>query len=99
MIKEYEITVDGLSNGNAVAQPFNIKVHAMQYDSNAGFSKLTVGTCTCKDDNNYFVNDEVANILTYELPAVSTSKNDDLVATLEVLLEAKYPGKWAAVAE
>lgn len=95
MYKEYEITQDGLSNGNAIVQPFQVKVHAMNYNSIPGFSKLKVGTCTCKVDGQNFVNDDISNVLEFDLPAITTSKNADLVATIEVLLEEKYPGNWA----
>jgi hypothetical protein len=31
----------------------------------------------------------------FELPVMTSSKNSDLAATVEVLLEEKYPGNWS----
>jgi len=90
MIKEYTITVDGLSNGNVITQPFKVKVYAMQYEK-----VLTIGTCTCNANDVECDNDDVQKTEKYDLPALSSSKNADLSNTIEVLLEEKYPGNWS----
>jgi hypothetical protein len=76
-----------------------VKVHDVNYTSNPGFSKMKIGTCTCKDDSKYFINDDIPNVLEFDLPVITTSKNADLVSTLEVLLEEKYPGNWTVITE
>jgi hypothetical protein len=90
MIKEYTITVDGLSNGNVIAQPFKVKIHAMQYGT-----KLTLGTCTCNSEDVECINDDIENTPIFDFPVITTSKQADLAATIEVLLEEKYPGNWS----
>jgi hypothetical protein len=94
-MKTYTITTDGSSNGNLIAQPFTIEVVGMNYIDENGISKLIVSTCCENQSGNHCVNDDVAAVLNYELPVMSSSKNADLAATLEVLLEQVYPGAWS----
>ena len=90
MIKEYTVTTNGSSNGNVIAQPFKVKIHAMQYGE-----VLTIGACTCNANDVECDNDDIQKTEKYDLPVLSSSKNADLSNTIEVLLEEKYPGNWS----
>jgi len=94
-MKTYTITQNGSSNGNAIAQPFTIEVHMMIYRDNEAGSRLDISVCTKNGGDDPCDNDDIPNVTSYDLPAMSTSKNNDLSNTLEVLLEEKYPGKWS----
>lgn len=89
--KEYTITVDGSSHENVIKAPFKIMVNDINYNG----SKMVLGTCTCPSVGVNCHNDDVDSILINELPEMSSSKNADLSATIEVLLESKYPGNWS----
>lgn len=95
MYKEYEITVNGKSNGNVILAPFKIMVHSMNYNAIDGFNKLKVASCTCNSLEKNCANDDIKSVEEFDLPVISTSKNADLVATFEALLEEKYPGNWS----
>jgi hypothetical protein len=94
-MKTYTITTDGSSSGNVIAQPFTITVTSMNYIDENGISRLQIGTCCENSLGNHCVNDDVAPVLNYDLPSMSASKNADLAATLEVLLQEVYPDNWS----
>ena len=91
MIKEYTITTNGLSDGNVITQPFKIEVKMIQYHSDS----FTLELCTCNSIGKNCVNDDIKDILQFDLPPMSSSKNADLSSTLEVALQAAYPGAWS----
>jgi len=93
MLKKYTITQNGLSNGNEIHSPFEIMVTQMIYNSNT--SKLVLAVCTCNNEGVPCDNDDIANILNYDLPSLSSTKSTDLKNSIEVLLEETYPGNWS----
>jgi hypothetical protein len=104
MLAKYTVTQNGLSNGNVIAQPFSIEVHAMMYRSEevpddegnpVVESDLTIVVCTKNGANNACDNDNIPNSNLYDLPLMSASKNSDLTATIEVDLTAAYGANWS----
>jgi len=93
-MKTYTITTDGTSNGNAIAQPFTIEVTQMIYNDNQFAQSLTVGVITKNGSDVGCHNDAISNSNTFDLPAMSSSKDSDL-SGFEALLEEKYPGNWS----
>jgi hypothetical protein len=94
-MKTYTITTDGMSNGNVIAQPFTIKVEQMIYADNEYASKLIVSLCTMNGSDCVCANDDIPSQNKFELPVMTSSKNSDLAATVEVLLQEVYPGNWS----
>jgi hypothetical protein len=90
MIKEYTITTNGMSKGNVITAPFKVQVNVMDYKN-----VLKVCVCTVNGTNVVCDNDDITGVLTYGLPALTSSKEADLTATIEVLLEEVYPGAWS----
>ena len=91
MLASYTITQNGTSNGNIISQPFTIEVHNMYYRSD----RLDVLSCTKNGSDVACVNDDIADALSFDLPAMSSSKNADLTATFETALTAAYGGNWS----
>lgn len=94
-MKTYTITQNGNSNGNVIAQPFIIEVHKIEYIDANGVSTTRISTCTKNGSDVPCHNDDIASSKDYDLQGMSSSKNADLAATLEVDLEAAYPGNWS----
>lgn len=94
-MKTYTITQNGSSNGNIISQPFTIEVHSMIYRDSEDAQRLDISVCTKNGSDVPCNNDDIPNVTSYDLPIMSSSKNADLTATIEVLLEEKYPGKWS----
>ncbi len=93
-MKTYTITTDGTSNSNVIAQPFTIEVTQMVYNDNQFAQSLTVGVITKNGADVECCNDDIPQSNTYDLPAMTSSKNSDL-SDFEALLEEKYPGNWS----
>jgi hypothetical protein len=94
-MKTYTITTDGISNGNVIAQPFTIKVEQMLYTENQFQTALIVSLCTMNGSDCVCANDDIPSQNKFELPVMTSSKNSDLAATVEVLLQEVYPGNWS----
>jgi len=92
-LKIYTITQDGLSNGNVISQPFKIHVHNMNYGN---LGQLAVISCTENSSDKPCSNDDIRSTEYFDMPDMSSSKNNDLTNTFELLLEEKYPGKWSS---
>ena len=95
MLKTYEITQEGKSNGNVIAPPFKIMVTSLDYETRLPLPMLILKTSTHSQFSNNLPNDDVANSLKFDLPDMASSKNKDLQETIEILLQEKYPGNWA----
>ena len=97
-LKIYTITVDGDDNGNIIAQPFTIEViQTMSYSETVNeelteFTKVQV--CT-KNGTGMCGNTDIPDSNTYDLQTASKSRTAVLAATIEVDLEAAYPGAWS----
>ena len=94
-LKTYTITQNGSSNGNVIAQPFTINVHKIEQIDANGLLATRVSVCTKNGSGDVCENDDIASSKNYDLQSMGSSKNNDLVNTLEVDLEAAYPGKWS----
>lgn len=99
MLKTYEITQEGKSNGNVIAPPFKIRVESLDYETRLPIPMLILRTSTHSQFSDNLPNDDVANALKFDLPEMSSSKNKDLQETIELLLEEKYPGNWSIFSE
>lgn len=96
MLKSYTITQNGSSNGNTIEQPFTIEIHKMDYIAvhQSGVNKLLIHTCTKNGSEHSCKNDDIENVVSVELPVMTSSKNSDLSA-FETILEDKYSGNWS----
>ena len=90
MIKTYTITIEGLSDGNTISAPFEIVVKTLKYEQDLKICAFTINEAgkMCK-------NDDVKDVLSFDLPEITSNKSGDLASTIEVLLEEVYPGKWS----
>jgi len=95
MLGEYTITQNGVSNGNVIAQPFTIEVHNMYYRDSPDNSRLDILSCTKNGTGDACKNDDIADSLSFDLPAMGSSKNADLTATFETALTAAYGANWS----
>jgi hypothetical protein len=97
-LKEYTITTDGSSNGNAIAAPFKIMVNNINNSKtgNPASDKMVISVCTCNAEGIPCQNDVFpTGIVNYELQSMASSDNAKLAATIETDLEAAYPGAWS----
>lgn len=94
MLATYTITQNGSSNGNVIAQPFTVEVTKLTYMEEPS-SNLVVYSCCKNQANEHCGNDDIAGVLVFDLPAMSSSKNADLTATFETALTAAYGGNWS----
>lgn len=94
MLANYTITIDGLSNGNVIAQPFSVEVTKMTYQNQGNNSQLVVYSCCKNKADEHCENDAIAKVISYELPVMTSSKNADLTTTFEVALTEAYGSNW-----
>lgn len=99
MLKTYEITQEGKSNGNIIASPFKIKIITMRYETIASFNNLILTISTCSEFSDNLPNDDIPVNLIFDLPEIGSSKNNDLQETFEIILEEKYSGNWSVFTE
>ena len=97
-LKIYTITVDGDDNGNVIAQPFTIEViqlmHVSEMVGEEIIEMTKVQVCT-KNGTMMCGNTDIPDSNTYDLQQMSSSSNAVLANTIEVALEAAYPGNWS----
>lgn len=93
-LKTYTITVDGDDNGNVIAQPFTIDVHQIASLDEGESSFTQVRVCT-KNAIGMCQNSDIPDSNNYALQSMASSSNAVLAATIEVDLEAAYPGAWS----
>jgi len=97
-LKEYTITTNGNSNGNVIAAPFKIMINNINNSKNGNpaTDKMVVSVCTCNNAGTPCENDVFpTGIATYDLQSMASSDNAKLAATVELALEAAYPGAWS----
>lgn len=87
----YTVTQNGKSNGNDIDQPFTIEVVGINFRED----KLVIDTRTKNGAGDVCDNDDIVSRITYSLPAMTSSKNTDLVNTLEVDLTTAYGANWS----
>lgn len=95
MIATYTITIDGSSSGNVIAQPFTVEVDKLTYMDNDTNSQLVVYSCCKNQAAEECANDDIAKVLSFDLPVMTASKNADLTATFETALTAAYGANWS----
>ena len=93
-LKTYTITVDGDDNGNVIAAPFTIDVHQVLSIDEGETSLTQVRVCT-KNATMMCGNSDIPDLNNYELVADTLTRIAVLAATIEVDLEAAYPGAWS----
>ena len=94
-LKTYTITQNGSSNGNVIAQPFTIEVCKIEQINVNGVEATRVSTCTKNGNGDICDNDDIPAYKDYDLQPMTSSKNNDLVNTLEADLNSAYPGSWS----
>jgi hypothetical protein len=96
-LKTYTVTVDGTSKGLVIPQPFTIEIHQMSYVAGeTENSYLAISSCTKTNSGEPCSNDDIADRIQADMPAMTSSKNADLTAEFESLLDAAYgSGNWS----
>ena len=95
MLATYTITQNGLANGNVIAQPFTVEVTKMIYQDDDYKTQLVITSCCKNQADQHCGNDDIAEVLNFDLPAMGSSKNADLTATFEIALTTAYGGNWS----
>lgn len=90
--KTYTITESGSSNGLSIGSPFTIEITEMYYTEN----KFVIHAQTKTGAGSVVVNDDIpARIDDLAMPAMNTTKDNDLTSFETNYLDVHYAGNWS----
>ena len=93
--QDYIIDTEGSSNGNVLATGFKISVCKMHFNSDQFGDELLLEAMTFNVSGDQCANDDIPNNQVYSLPLISKTNATNLVNSIEVLLQDKYPDNWS----